>query len=203
MPDNDYRGAVPLFTIPGFGTVEFLDAQHLDGWKQIASARETRRELTLNEFTDEQLEADRRRRAPDWREAVREASPEHRELVVIDAAGDVVAAIVLAGYACENRDDRYGVAVEVAVAPSKQGEGLGTELMCELPRWLARDVPGAHAFADVCVNNTASEKMLRKAGWHKIGTSECNVWDEGRHECPGTANRYCSHSSHRTGGPVA
>lgn len=192
-----YADRVRIFTVPTFGDVHFLDAAHLAGWNYIASHPSARTELWLPEFSEETLEEDGLRN-PDWRAAVRETSAERRELVVIDYINRVTVAAVIGCYSCDSAGTEFGVLVELAVEPSCRGSGLGTAFTRELGVWIDSEVPGAHAFADVCTQNARSQGMVRSAGWRPVFTDYCGPESHGLHQCRRQATRYCSSSSHRT-----
>ena len=184
----------PLFAVHGFGQVERLGPGHLSGWNRIAVAPATRLQVYFEELTPEDLLTAARRRDPDWRSGVRNSSVERQELVVVDAAHDVTAILQLSYYSCDEDGEQFGVLVETASGVHRTG--LGTAVMSELPRWLDGEVPGAHVFGDVCALNTASERMLIRAGWRYVSPGPCNAWDGGRHQCLGESKRYCASSAH-------
>jgi len=89
------------------------------------------------------------------------ATPRTRFQVAIDDAGAVV------GYAISGRSGRNGYLQRLAVAPDRQGCGLGRALVVDGLRWLAR------WRAEQCVVNTqwgneAALGLYERVGFHRL-----------------------------------
>ena len=199
-------GPVPLFQVDGYGRTEALGPGHIAGWNSIAHDPDVQRQLSLKTVSQEFLDAALLRRTSDWQAAVRDSAGEHKELVVLDGGGTVVAALELAFYSCDSGGQDFGVSVDIAVTPTMrnrgasniQGLGLGASTLKGLASWVAAEVPGSHIFADVCTDNLPSTAMMQRVGWHPVDQDgPCNLWAGGSHQCSRIAKRWCAHPSHQ------
>lgn len=86
------------------------------------------------------------------------ATPNHRMRSI---AGD---GVTLAGYAVSGRDGRLGFLQRLAVDPASQRRGIGTALVADSLRWLAR-WRCARVLVNTHVENTAALSLYHRMGF--------------------------------------